>query len=180
MKQKAEVRKGAIRYLIILLLQRAIGVGLFFVAAGTFYDLRGAANLTLYLIVSIIACVIMFSGHQETLNERSKKQENTKSWDKILLPVYWLLAYFGIYFAAICIEVPAKCFAIATVSRGAPILPAWSDLKHLPAKHQHKRGKACGVHQADYNDGLAVFIRFAAHTQHIENKRTHAGQERKN
>ena len=100
MKQEGEVRKGAIKYLIILLLQRVIGVGLFFIAAGTFNDLRGTTNLTLYLFVSIVACVIMFSGHQETLNERGKKQKNTKGWDKILLPIYWLIAYFGIYFVA--------------------------------------------------------------------------------
>jgi len=100
MKQKVEVRKGATKYLIILLLQRVIGVGLFFFAAGTFYDLRGTTNLALYLIVSLIACVIMFSGHQETLNERGKNQKNTKGWDKILLPIYWLIAYFGIYLVA--------------------------------------------------------------------------------
>jgi len=42
----------------------------------------------------------MFFGYQETLNERGKKQENTKGWDKILLPIYWLLGFFGIYFFA--------------------------------------------------------------------------------
>jgi protein-S-isoprenylcysteine O-methyltransferase Ste14 len=100
MEQKNQVRQGALKYIFILLLQRFIGVVLFFIAAGTINDIRGTTNLALYLVVSIIACVMMFSGHKETLNERSKKQENTESWDKILLPIYVLLAYFGIYFTA--------------------------------------------------------------------------------
>jgi protein-S-isoprenylcysteine O-methyltransferase Ste14 len=29
-----------------------------------------------------------------------KKQENTRNWDKVLLPIYVLLAYFGIYLIA--------------------------------------------------------------------------------
>jgi len=93
-------KKGAIKYVFILFLQRIIGIGLFFAAAGRIHDIRGIVNISLYLIVSIIACVIMLSGRQETLNERGKKQENTKTWDKILLPLYVLLGYFGIYFVA--------------------------------------------------------------------------------
>jgi hypothetical protein len=51
---------------------------LFFTAAGGFNDIRGIVNVSLYLLVSIVACVIMFSGHQETLSERGNKQDNTK------------------------------------------------------------------------------------------------------
>lgn len=100
MKQDDAVRQGAIRYMGKLFAQRAIGVGLFFLAAGRFNDVRSITNLAFYLFISVAACAAMFSGHQETLNERGKKQGNTKSWDKVLLPVYWLLAYFGIYFIA--------------------------------------------------------------------------------
>ena len=42
----------------------------------------------------------MYASHQETLNERGKKHDNTKEWDKILLPIIWLLVYFIIYFVA--------------------------------------------------------------------------------
>ena len=100
MERKEDVKEGAIKYLVKLLLQRIIGVALFFIAAGTFYNVRGIVNLTLYLAVSVIACIMMFSGHQETLNERGKKQENTKGWDKMLLPIIWLLVYFLIYLVA--------------------------------------------------------------------------------
>jgi protein-S-isoprenylcysteine O-methyltransferase Ste14 len=98
--QQENIKKGAVKYIFILLIQRIIGIGLFFAAAGGFGDIRGIVNISLYFIVSIIACIIMLSGHQETLNERGKKQDNTKNWDKILLPIYVLLGYFGIYIVA--------------------------------------------------------------------------------
>jgi protein-S-isoprenylcysteine O-methyltransferase Ste14 len=99
-KQKDNIDKGAIKYIFLLFIQRIIGIGLFFVASGTFSDIRGNVNISLYFISSVVASVLMLLDHRETLNERGKKQENTKQWDKVLLPIYVLLAYFGIYFIA--------------------------------------------------------------------------------
>jgi hypothetical protein len=95
-----EITKVATRYLFILLFQRITGIGLFFVAGGTFNYIRGIVNISLYFVVSLIACILMFSGHKETLSERGKKQDNTKNWDKILLPIYFVLAYYVIYIIA--------------------------------------------------------------------------------
>jgi protein-S-isoprenylcysteine O-methyltransferase Ste14 len=97
---KKIVKKGAIKYAFTLLVQRLIGIILYFAAGGTFSNIRGIVNISLYFIFSIAAIIIMLSGHQETLEERGKKQNNTKKWDKIILPIYVLLAYFGIYFVA--------------------------------------------------------------------------------
>jgi protein-S-isoprenylcysteine O-methyltransferase Ste14 len=99
-KQKDNIDKGAIKYIFVLFIQRIIGIGLFFVAAGTFNDIRGNVNILLYLIVSVIAGALMLLGHQDTLSERGKKQKNTKNWDKVLLPILVLLVYFGIYLVA--------------------------------------------------------------------------------
>jgi len=97
---KSRISKEAVKYVLILLLQRIIGIVLFFAAAGTFNDIRGIVNISLYFIVSVIACVLMLASHQDTLSERGKKQENTKNWDKVLLPLLVFLAYFGIYVIA--------------------------------------------------------------------------------
>jgi protein-S-isoprenylcysteine O-methyltransferase Ste14 len=99
-KQKDNIDKRAIKYIFKLLMQRIIGIGLFFVAAGTFSDIRGNVNISLYFIASVIACMLMLLNHRETLSERGKRQVNTKKWDKVLLPIYVLLAYFGIYLIA--------------------------------------------------------------------------------
>jgi protein-S-isoprenylcysteine O-methyltransferase Ste14 len=100
MKTKNAVRQGAIKYVIILMTQRAIGIVLFIAAAGTLHDFRGMTNIALYLVVSIIACAIMLFSRQETFSERGEKQENTKGWDRVILPIYVLLAYYGIYIVA--------------------------------------------------------------------------------
>jgi protein-S-isoprenylcysteine O-methyltransferase Ste14 len=99
-RQKDNTDKGAIKYIFMLFIQRIIGIGLFFAAAGTFGDIRGNVNISLYLVASVVAGALMLSGHRETLSERGKKQENTKKWDRVLLPTYVLLAYFGIYLVA--------------------------------------------------------------------------------
>jgi protein-S-isoprenylcysteine O-methyltransferase Ste14 len=120
-RTKNAVRQGAIKHLFILLLQRVVGISLFLLAAGTFRDMRGMTNLALYLMVSIIACAMMFSGYQETLNERGKKQENTKNWDKILLPILVLLVFHGMYLVAglgvrfACSTLPIEWFYVGIV-----------------------------------------------------------------
>lgn len=100
MDNKNAIKQGAMKYLAMLLIQRIIGVVLFLVAAGTIFDMRGIVNFSLYFIVSIIACIVMYKGHQATLDERGKKHNNTQNWDKVLLPIYVLLAYYVIYFIA--------------------------------------------------------------------------------
>ena len=100
MKTNDSVKSGASKYLAMLFAQRAIGLLLFVAAAGTFADLRGIVNFSLYFLVSIVGGAVLFRRRQETLNERGRKQENTKSWDKVLLPVYVLLAYYAIYLVA--------------------------------------------------------------------------------
>jgi len=92
--------KEAFKYIFLLLIQRIIGIGLFFIAAGTFHDMRGNVNVSLYFVVSVISLVLMLSGYRDTLSERSKKQDNTKKWDKILLPLLVLFVYYVIYFIA--------------------------------------------------------------------------------
>ena len=100
-KEQNKTKRGTInKYFFKLFLQRVIGFILFALAAGTIKDLRGIINFSMYFIISIIVCIVMYKGHQETLYEREKKQENTKRWDKILLPMLVLLTYYGIYLVA--------------------------------------------------------------------------------
>ena len=93
-------KKGAVKYLFMLFIQRVIGLLFFITAAGTIFDTRGMVNFALYYGISVAACIVMYNGHQETLSERGKKQSNTKNWDKVLLPIYVLLAYYVIYLVA--------------------------------------------------------------------------------
>ncbi|MEA4847230.1 MAG: isoprenylcysteine carboxylmethyltransferase family protein [Clostridiaceae bacterium] len=100
MKHSSETKQGAIKYLFMLLWQRIIGVAIFILSAGTIANLQGIVYFSLYLVISVIACILMYRDHQDTLSERGKRHENTKSWDKVLMPVYVLLAFYVIYLIA--------------------------------------------------------------------------------
>jgi len=98
--QKNSMNKKASRHELRILLQRIVGSGIFFIAAGTFYDIRGIIYISLYLITSIVSCILLLNGHQETLSAREEKRENTKNWDKILMPILVILMFHGIYLVA--------------------------------------------------------------------------------
>ena len=100
MGQENEIKQGAIKHLIRLIFQRIIGVSLYLLASGTFSNMRGTTYIALYLVVSLIGILMMFSGHKETLNAREQNRATTKGWDKILLLIIWLFSFFGIYIIA--------------------------------------------------------------------------------
>lgn len=93
-------KQGARRYISKLLLQRLLGAAAFFFAAGTWNAPRGILYFLLYTLASVIACLILYRTHAETLDARRGISADTKKWDKILLPLFTLLAYYGIYLAA--------------------------------------------------------------------------------
>lgn len=95
-----ETKRGAVQYIGILIGQRLLGAFCFFLAAGHWNDLRGILYFTVYTAVAVIAAVILFRGHAETLSARRKAGADTKRWDKILLAVYVPLAFYGVYAAA--------------------------------------------------------------------------------
>ena len=94
------IKKNALRHALRILLQRIVGSGIFFISAGTFYDIRGIIYISLYLITSIVSCILLLNGHQETLSAREEKRENTKKWDKIIMPLLVILMFHGIYLVA--------------------------------------------------------------------------------
>ena len=94
------MKKDAIKHLTMLFAQRLLGLLLFFMGAGTLMDLRGIVNFSLYFAISIAACAVLYKGYRATLSERGKKRENTKNWDKLLMPALIVLAYYGIYLVA--------------------------------------------------------------------------------
>lgn len=95
-----QIRKNAIQYSLLLMLQRILGLLCFLVAAGTFSSLQGWIYFSLYFSISIIILFILMKNNQETLSERGKKHEDTPRWDKILLAIYVPLSFYGIYIVA--------------------------------------------------------------------------------
>ena len=93
-------KRGVIRQLSGILMQRIIGFVLFIAAAGTITDLRGNIYFAAYFTSAVVACAMMYHGHQQTVAARQQKHQNTAGWDKVLLPVLVFLLFFGIYLVA--------------------------------------------------------------------------------
>lgn len=93
------MKKGAILYVIRLLAERFIGALLFYIAAGGF-DTRSGIFFAAYIIIAAVSGIIIYKSNPETLSERGKVNTDSPKWDKVLLLIFWLLAYFVIYFAA--------------------------------------------------------------------------------
>jgi hypothetical protein len=57
---------------------------------------KGAANYLFKLLLQRVIGFVLFIAASGTV----KSVRGVKRWDKVLLPAYVLLAYFGIYFLA--------------------------------------------------------------------------------
>ena len=93
------MNKDAVIYVIRLLAERFIAAGLFWIAAGSF-DLRSGIFFSAYVLVALVSGIIIYRKNPITLKERGKVNTNSPKWDKILLLVFWLSAFFVVYYAA--------------------------------------------------------------------------------
>ena len=95
-----QMRKQAAKYVVVMMIQRILGLSCFILSAGTLFNVRGWIYFFFYFITSIIVLAVMFNNHIETLSERGKKHNNTKNWDKICLAIYVPSAFYIIYIIA--------------------------------------------------------------------------------
>lgn len=93
------MNKGAVNYIVRLLAERILGAVLFWFGAGSF-DLRSGIFFSVYVAVAIVSAIVIYRKNPETLKERGKINTNSPKWDKVLLLVFWLFAFFIVYFAA--------------------------------------------------------------------------------
>lgn len=100
LRKTASDKQQAIKYIIVVMVQRVLGLACFLVAAGTLRNTKGWIYFSCYFLVSVITLAVMFRNHAETLSERGKKHDNTKHWDKLFLAIYVPLAFYIIYIVA--------------------------------------------------------------------------------
>ncbi len=93
------MNKGAVCYIARLLAERFIGAALFFIAAGAF-DLRSGIFFSVYVLAALVSAAIIYRKNPGTLKERGKVNTDSPKWDKILLLIFWIFAFFLVYFAA--------------------------------------------------------------------------------
>ncbi|WP_346848455.1 methyltransferase [uncultured Clostridium sp.] len=91
---------GAIDYILRILVQRVLGIMLFLLGSSWILGTREIIYFILYILVAIISGIALYKVNSTTINERRKINTDSPIWDKVLLTIYWFLAYFGIYFVA--------------------------------------------------------------------------------
>lgn len=92
--------KGAILYIIRVVIQRILGFLLFLVGSSWGLSARSIIYFTIYILAAIISGMIMYKSNPATIRERGKVNTTSPLWDKILMLAYWLLSFFVIYFFA--------------------------------------------------------------------------------
>ncbi len=95
-----KLEKSGLNYLTRVAFQIIIGAVLFFVTSGTLTNLQGWTYFIVYSISTILGVIYLSIHNPEVLNERAKERNNTEHWDKILLKLFILLAFFIIYVVA--------------------------------------------------------------------------------
>lgn len=94
------LQKSGFEYLLKVGFQVVMGLILFLVASGTLANLRGWIYFIVYSISTTFGVIYLSKNNPEVFNERAKKRDNTEQWDKVLLTVYVVLAFFVIYIIA--------------------------------------------------------------------------------
>ncbi|NLI53612.1 MAG: isoprenylcysteine carboxylmethyltransferase family protein [Clostridiales bacterium] len=94
------MRKKANLYILRVLAQRVIGILLFLFGAGWALSVRSMTYFAMYLVFAVVAMALVHSASPETLAARGRIATNSPVWDKVILGLYWILAYFAIYLIA--------------------------------------------------------------------------------
>lgn len=95
-----KMNKKAITYGIRLMIQRFLGLFLFLLASSWILNKRAAIYFSSYIALTAISIIFMYKINSITIAERGKIDTNSPMWDKVLLTLFWFLAYFLIYFIA--------------------------------------------------------------------------------
>ena len=120
-------------YLARLFAERAIGLLLFLLGSGWVLGARGALWFVVYF-AAIGSVVWLYHAAPDTMKARlaiADSKDTTPAWDKALLAVFWLLAYFVVYWVAgrtcdLSLPIDAVAVAGAAVYLLSSALTAWA------------------------------------------------------
>ena len=94
--------KGMLLYTARLVGERAIGLGLFLLASHGVMGIRATVWFVAY-VAAVASGVWLYHTSADTLERRANiaaTKDVTPVWDKVILALFWLLAYFVVYYVA--------------------------------------------------------------------------------
>ena len=110
--------KGMAAYIARLFAERAIGLLLFLFGSGWVLGSRGAAWFIVYF-AAIGLVFWLYHTAPDTMAARlaiTETKDTTPVWDKVLLAIFWLLAYFVVYWVAGATCDPAQSLDVVAVA----------------------------------------------------------------
>ena len=87
-------------YVFRVLSQRIIGILTFFVFSRWAYSVRSITYFAMYLVFAVVSLALLNGVSPGTFAAREKSSADATVWDRTILAVYWVLAYFAVYFLA--------------------------------------------------------------------------------
>ncbi|HKM43434.1 MAG TPA: isoprenylcysteine carboxylmethyltransferase family protein [Limnochordia bacterium] len=94
------MEKGAINYGMRVMVQRVLGLVLFWLGASVGFSWQVWVYFGTNFAAALVSLAIMLRINQETLSQRGKVVTDSPAWDKWLLGLYWLLHFFVIHLVA--------------------------------------------------------------------------------
>jgi protein-S-isoprenylcysteine O-methyltransferase Ste14 len=88
------MKKAGIQYVLRYSISVLLQMGIFFLAAGRMDIERAWIYFGVLIVNTIFAIVTLIRCNPELLEERLIKRQNTKKWDKVLLPIYVITGVF--------------------------------------------------------------------------------------
>lgn len=92
--------KATVNYILRLIGQRVIGILLFLLGAKGALSLREIIYFSVYIGTALLSCLILYLANPEVLSVRGNTDAESPLWDKVLLLIFWLVAYFIVYLVA--------------------------------------------------------------------------------
>lgn len=157
-------KRGMTAYLARMLSERTIGLVLFLLGSGWVLGSRGMLWFAAYF-AAIGTVAWLYHKAPETMAARlaiAKTKDVTPVWDKVLLAVFWLLAYFVVYWVAgktcdSALPIDALTVAGVIIYLLSSALTAWALFENRYAEAVSRVQQERGQHVC--NTGPYAYIR---------------------
>ncbi|KYK29740.1 MAG: hypothetical protein AYK19_19240 [Theionarchaea archaeon DG-70-1] len=89
-----KLRKSGIRYIVRIHVSLILVAVIFFGSAGHITIPRAWAFFVMGFIYYPVSTFILYRQNPELINQRGEKKQDTKSWDRIVMPAYFIVGYY--------------------------------------------------------------------------------------
>jgi protein-S-isoprenylcysteine O-methyltransferase Ste14 len=95
-----QVKSPGVVYIIRIYAQLLVMAAAYFIAAGSLNIGRAWLYFGIAAVTYFVSSLIFIKYNPGLINERAKRRENTKPWDKALLSLYLLIGFLGTHIVA--------------------------------------------------------------------------------